>query len=259
MVDQQRAAMREAISTLVKARARIVNRGGSGWKLEAQRCINAITALNEALAQPQDMKECRHCGWLCKPNDVPSKKGYVLAQPQESTRTNNEETNMQNYEELVSTPSTDALNADYWCAGCNPDNCSGCKIPNDAQPQDKQSELHRVVSDHIVDLRGCIPTLMEYPEMASTMREVEKAANELEAALVTDKRMAQPQDCKECGAKQAKIDSLMLEYCPDEITDEQMAEWAKYQTPVQECRHCGWLCKPNPNNQKFLEALRGIK
>jgi len=70
---------------------------------------------------------------------------------------------------------------------------------------------------------------------------------------------AQPQDCIECGAKQAKIDSLMLEYCPDEITDEQMAEWAKYQTPVQECRHCGWLCKPNPNNQKFLEALRGIK
>ena len=31
--------------------------------------------------------------------------------------------------------------------------------------------------------------------------------------------------CKECDAKQAKIDSLMLEYCPDEITDEQMTEW----------------------------------
>ncbi len=41
-----------------------------------------ITALREALAQPQDMKECRHCGWLCKPNDTPSRKGYVLAQPQ---------------------------------------------------------------------------------------------------------------------------------------------------------------------------------
>lgn len=70
-------------------------------------------------------------------------------------------------------------------------------------------------------------------------KDVEKAQTALREAL------AQPQDCKECGAKQAKIDSLMLEYCHDEITDEQMAEWAKYQTPVQECRHCGWLCKPN--------------
>jgi len=75
----------------------------------SKKRIKAITALREALAQPQesdiehyraikkrnvevvaletaqpqDMKECRHCGWLCKPNDAPSKKGYVLTQPQE--------------------------------------------------------------------------------------------------------------------------------------------------------------------------------
>lgn len=28
---------------------------------------------------------------------------------------------------------------------------------------------------------------------------------------------------------QAKIDALMLEHCPDEMTPEQIAEWAKHQ------------------------------
>ena len=56
--------------------------------------------------------------------------------------------------------------------------------------------------------------------------------------------------CKECDAKQAKIDSLMLEYCPDEITDEQMTEWSANQKPVSECRHCGWLCMPNDSHSK---------
>ena len=30
-------------------------------------------------------------------------------------------------------------------------------------------------------------------------------------------------------AKQAKIDSLMLEYCPDEMTKEQIENWEKHQ------------------------------
>lgn len=31
------------------------------------------------------------------------------------------------------------------------------------------------------------------------------------------------------GAQQAKIDSLMFEYCPEEMTEEQIAEWGKHQ------------------------------
>lgn len=31
---------------------------------------------------------------------------------------------------------------------------------------------------------------------------------------------------------QAKVDSLMLEYCPDEMTPEQLAEWEKHQRAV---------------------------
>jgi hypothetical protein len=34
------------------------------------------------------------------------------------------------------------------------------------------------------------------------------------------------------GAKQAEIDRLMLEYCPNEMTAEQTAEWATHQRPV---------------------------
>lgn len=37
-----------------------------------------------------------------------------------------------------------------------------------------------------------------------------------------------------CDSLQAKIDELMLEYCPDEMTTEQRAEWAKHQVAVPE-------------------------
>jgi hypothetical protein len=33
----------------------------------------------------------------------------------------------------------------------------------------------------------------------------------------------------EVAAQQAKIDALMLEYCPEDMTPEQFAEWAKHQ------------------------------
>lgn len=32
-------------------------------------------------------------------------------------------------------------------------------------------------------------------------------------------------ECRACDANQAKIDALMLEYCPDEITPDQLAKW----------------------------------
>ncbi len=38
---------------------------------------------------------------------------------------------------------------------------------------------------------------------------------------------------RERGSLQARIDALMLEYCPDEMTHEQTAEWARSQTPHQ--------------------------
>lgn len=39
---------------------------------------------------------------------------------------------------------------------------------------------------------------------------------------------------QEASALQAKIDALMLEYCPDEMTDEQRANWAAHQRPIDD-------------------------
>jgi hypothetical protein len=41
------------------------------------------------------------------------------------------------------------------------------------------------------------------------------------------------------GALQARIDALMLEYCPKEMTEEQLAEWARNQKPEE--RRCVWV------------------
>lgn len=41
---------------------------------------------------------------------------------------------------------------------------------------------------------------------------------------------------RELDAKQAKIDELMLEYCPDEMTEKQLVEWAKHQRVVYDGR-----------------------
>lgn len=39
--------------------------------------------------------------------------------------------------------------------------------------------------------------------------------------------------CRECDARQAKIDALMMEHCPEEMTPEQTAEWARHQVPSE--------------------------
>ncbi len=38
----------------------------------------------------------------------------------------------------------------------------------------------------------------------------------------------------ELDAQQAKIDALMLEFCPEDMTPEQLAEWGRHQRPVEE-------------------------
>ena len=38
----------------------------------------------------------------------------------------------------------------------------------------------------------------------------------------------------EIATLQCKIDELMLEYCPDEMTEEQKVEWARHQQPVSD-------------------------
>ena len=41
---------------------------------------------------------------------------------------------------------------------------------------------------------------------------------------------------EQLAAKQARIDELMLEYCPNEMTEEQLEEWSKHQRAVKESK-----------------------
>lgn len=41
---------------------------------------------------------------------------------------------------------------------------------------------------------------------------------------------------QQLAAKQARIDELMLEYCPNEMTEEQLEEWSKHQRTVKESK-----------------------
>ena len=56
-----------------------------------------------------------------------------------------------------------------------------------------------------------------------------KAATESEYAFCVERDQLRA----EVARLQARIDALMLEYCPDEMTAEQTAEWARHQVPHQ--------------------------
>ena len=52
-----RAVVEQALDALKASRDRIVEAGGSGWKLSAQACTNAIAALRATLGQQQNEQE----------------------------------------------------------------------------------------------------------------------------------------------------------------------------------------------------------
>lgn len=50
-----------------------------------------------------------------------------------------------------------------------------------------------------------------------------------------DKQQKQlDRSAEQISSKQAQIDRLMMEYCPEEMSPEQKAEWARHQQPVKE-------------------------
>lgn len=62
--------------------------------------------------------------------------------------------------------------------------------------------------------------------MSANQRELILAAQR-DSALLEAKKWREIAE-----ARQAQIDRLMLEYCPDEMTPEQIAEWSKHQRPA---------------------------
>lgn len=71
---------------------------------------------------------------------------------------------------------------------------------------------------------------------------------------------------KELDARQAKIDALMLEYCPSEMSDAQFAKWASHQKPVsaEKVRAIdaaigqNKLAELQEDNKKLLSALSDL-
>ena len=49
---------------------------------------------------------------------------------------------------------------------------------------------------------------------------------------LTDLRARLEKAERDAASKQARIDEMMLEYCPDEMTHEQKEGWGKHQVPV---------------------------
>lgn len=76
----------------------------------------------------------------------------------------------------------------------------------------------------------------------------EARSEELEAGL-TETLTNLYIETKKAESAQAKIDALMLEYCPDEMTEEQIKRWGECQVPASEeksynlCEdHKRWPC-----------------
>lgn len=74
---------------------------------------------------------------------------------------------------------------------------------------------------------------------------------------------------RQLDAKQAKIDELMLEYCPNEVTDDQWEEYSKHQVPVDTtelfkthgCKNLDIIMKKHECliGKKYLETRTGKK
>lgn len=65
---------------------------------------------------------------------------------------------------------------------------------------------------------GCLPSSFADGN-EHIVRAAEQQAEQLSAAK------------KDADSKQARIDELMLEYCPNEMSPEQIEEWEKHQVP----------------------------
>lgn len=85
------------------------------------------------------------------------------------------------------------------------------------------------------------------PEDPSTLRGVKilvETINSMEGELDNAKRRYEDFEqvtlsqmeafAKLVASKQAQIDQLMLEYCPEDMSAEQVEEWGKHQVPVED-------------------------
>lgn len=98
---------------------------------------------------------------------------------------------------------------------------------------DDNSHVLRVAKEAMEQLATATQERNSFQDQCIRMRHERHAEKEQLAALISGQPVEDPRDAK-IASLQAKIDALMLEYCPDEITLEQMEEWASHQVRTQE-------------------------
>lgn len=80
----------------------------------------------------------------------------------------------------------------------------------------------------------------EYEEAVEALRaelEAEKAAHWRTCQTAAHEAEERDKLQAEVAAQQAKIDALMIEYCHEEMTGEQLANWSKHQVPATAEEH----------------------
>lgn len=65
-------------------------------------------------------------------------------------------------------------------------------------------------------------------------RKITSLEADLKAAWATNKATenARQEEMRKRDAAEAKLDAIMLEYCPEEMTKEQKIRWAQHQKPI---------------------------
>jgi len=59
---------------------------------------------------------------------------------------------------------------------------------------------------------------------------------------------------------QAQVDALMLEYCPDEMTDDQVRNWGKHQVPEAALDRINLLCsQANYENNELAFSINMVQ
>ena len=86
---------------------------------------------------------------------------------------------------------------------------------------------------YIGPIRDC-PTHGDLPELSAARARIAELEQSAEYAWKTAKinDEARMEEMRKRDSVQAKLDAVMLEHCPDEMSKEQLEEWARHQQPV---------------------------
>ncbi len=71
-------------------------------------------------------------------------------------------------------------------------------------------------------------------ERNAELKRINRALNNDRVDLTITAAEAITELRQQLAAKQAEVDALMLEYCPSEMSQEQLDNWAAHQRPVEE-------------------------